>query len=627
MNYYNYLLYYFLSISSIGFSQNLKIIEPELVFVEAGDFRMGCLVENDTTCFSDEKPNIKVTLYDYWIGKYEITNAQFAEFLSEEGNQIEGNKPWYIVDKYALIEATKNGEYVSKKGFENHPVNNINWYGAKAYTLWLSKKTKKIYRLPTEAEWEYAANGGKKSKGYIYSGSNSLEEIAWTYDYALNSKTEWGYKDKVGTFPVGQKKPNELGIYDMTGNLSEWVLDVYDNKYKGGINPTGPKTGAIRIVRGGSWDHTDLESRNTARTRSIPISQFTTNKGFRVVMEKDNYSKIDTAAKKYDFNGVILIKKRGDIIYHKSFGVTDRKQGIPMTNETPFTIMSITKVFTSTIILQLMEEGKIDLNHTIAQYLPDYKGPAGNVVTVHQLLNHTSGIQASETIKSKEGGIPSIYLNEYSTHQLMDEYCSGPLVAEPGTKFYYDNGDYIILGKIIESIENDTYVNVLNRRILTPLKMNNSGLITNSNYEKLNLEKGFPKGYSWDKNAKVFNKDKQVYIQNYFSGAGMYATVTDLAKFSDALFLEKSLLNESSMELLLQTYPEGNQYGYGLWSRFYERGKEIIKVAHRPGRNMGINTMFNYVLDHDISIIMFSNTNKISVDGFTNSIQRQIFEK
>ena len=209
----------------------------------------------------------------------------------------------------------------------------------------------------------------------------------------------------------------------------------------------------------------------------------------------------------------------------------------------------------------------------------------------------------------------------------MHKYCSGPLVYEAGTKFYYDNGDYVILGKIIESIENDTYENVLNRRILRPLKMNNSGLITNSNYQKLNLEKGFPKGYSWDKNAEILHEDEQIYVQNFFSSAGMYATVEDLAKFSDALFLKKSLLNGYSKELLMQTYPEGNEYGYGLWVRFHERGKEIVKVAHRPGKNLGINTVFTYVLDHDVCILIFSNTDKISVDGLASFIQKQIFEK
>lgn len=623
----NLLLCALLFLSFLGLSQDFKKIEPELVFVEGGDFRMGCLVEKDTSCVSDERSADMVTLYDYWIGKYEITNEQYATFLSEVGNQKEGNYPWYVTDKYALIKETKEGKFVTKKGLENHPVNNITWYGARAYTKWLSEKTKKNYRLPTEAEWEYAARGGKKSEGNLYSGSNNLEEIGWTFEYAVGSKVGWGIEDKAGTFPVGQKKPNELGIYDMTGNLSEWVFDVYDYKYQGGINPSGPKTGAQRIVRGGSWDHEDEEARNTARTRATPINEFTTNKGFRVAMEKEYFSRIDTIAQKYDFNGIIHVKKRKSVLFEKSFGFQDLEKKIPMTTETPFTIMSITKLFTSTIILQLMEEGKINLNYTIDQYLPNYRGPAANRVTIHQLLHHTSGIQPSETIKAKDSDIPGIYVNHYNTDELMQVHCSGPLVYDPGTKFYYDNGDYIILGKIIESIEKDTYEKVLHRRILGPLGMTNSGLITNENYEKFNTENRFPKGYTWDKEEELHNADDPVYTQNYYSGGGMYATIQDLARFSDALYLERSLLSEASMERLFQTYPEGNQYGYGLWVRFHDRGKEIIKAAHRPGRNMGINTMFTYVFDHDISILIFTNSDKVSVDGFTAFIQKLILEK
>ncbi len=157
--------------------------------------------------------------------------------------------------------------------------------------------------------------------------------------------------------------------------------------------------------------------------------------------------------------------------------------------------------------------------------------------------------------------------------------------------------------------------------------MNNSGLITNSNYENLKLEMSFPKSYSWDKDAEVLNEDEQVYTQNFFAGGGRYSTTADLAKFSDALFLDKSLLSELSMASLLQTYPDKNQYGYGLWVRFHDRGKQIIKAAHRPGRNMGINTMFTYVFDHDISIIILSNTDRISVDSLSAFIQKQILEQ
>ncbi len=610
----------------LGSTQDLTIPLPKLVFVEGGEFKMGCLVERDTSCFSDEKPALDVVLYDYWIGSYEVTNLEYAAFLSEQGNQKEGNSHWYEMDEYALIKETEDGVFKPKKGFEQHPVNNITWYGATAYTDWLSEKTAKTYRLPTEAEWEFAARGGKQSKGSIYSGGDNLEETSWSFEYAINSKVGWDIEDKAGTFPVGQKKPNELGIYDMTGNLSEWVSDVYDYRYAGGIDPTGPAVGGLRIVRGGSWDHDDVEARNTARTRANPASQFTANKGFRVVMEKDFFSKIETVAKKHDLNGVVLIKKRDAVIYQTSFGVTDLDQGTPMTLETPFPIMSITKIFTSTLILQLLEEGKIDLDQSIGTYLPGYEGPAAQVVTIHQLLHHTSGIQAAEVAMEQDGETPSIYANRYSTDQLLERYCSGPLVAEAGTTFDYSNADYILLGKIIENIEGDTYENVLHRRLLDPLEMHKSGLITDTNFEKLELEKGFPAGYSWDNSSETLSKDAPVYIQNFYASGAMYATLGDLGKFSDALFLHQSLLSEASMKLLLQTFPGGNQYGYGLWVRFKDRGKQIVKLAQRPGQNLGINTMFTYIFDHDIAILAFLNSDKVSIDDMTAFIQKQIIK-
>lgn len=619
-----FLLTCLLILSQAGISQTPEFLEPELVFVAGGDFRLGCLAQNDTACFSDEKPAINVTLYDYWIGKYEITNEQYAIFLTEEGNQVEGNSPWYIMDDYALIKEEKGGKFVSKKGTEKHPVNNITWYGARAYAAWLSRKTNKNYRLPTEAEWEYAARGGQKSKGYQYAGSNSLEEIGWTFEYAIGSKVGWDFEEKAGTFPVGQKKPNELGIYDMTGNLSEWVQDAYDHRYKGGINPSGPATGGYRIVRGGSWDHEDVEARNTSRTRATPINSFHTNKGFRVAMEKDYFSRLEMNAEKYEMNGIVLIKKGDEVIYHKGFGVNDADKGTPMVKETPFTIMSITKTFSAALILQLMEEGKIDLNQTISTYLPNYMGAGADVVTIHQLLNHTSGIQAGEVAKESDGETPSMYANRYSTDQLLEQYCSGPLVSEPGSKFDYSNGDYIILGKIIEQVENDTYEKVLHRRILDPLGMENSGLITDENFETLNLD--FPIGYTWDSDNESLSEDEPVFTQNFYASGAMYSTVTDLAKFSDALFLHSTLLRASSMQQLLQTYPEGNLYGYGLWVRFKERGKQVIKLAQRPGRNLGINTMLCYVFDHDLSIILFLNSDKINIDGLTSFLQKQILE-
>ena len=145
----------------------------------------------------------------------------------------------------------RNGKFYFKGSkyaeYENCPVIEVTGYGAKAYCEW------KGGRLPTEAEWEYAARGGNKSKGYKYPGSNSIDDVAW---YLGNSNGE--------THPVGTKQPNELGIFDLIGNVREWCNDWYDEDYYKNSpknNPQGPSSGRDRVLRGGSWDFDDLYCR------------------------------------------------------------------------------------------------------------------------------------------------------------------------------------------------------------------------------------------------------------------------------------------------------------------------------------------------------------------------------
>ena len=149
----------------------------------------------------------------------------------------------FLNEKCRISE--KSGRFSVESGFEDHAVIYVSWYGARAYCTWLSKKIGKEVRLPTEAEWEYAARGGKKSRGYTYSGSDSIGEVAW---YADNSN------DRVQK--VGGKSPNELGLYDMSGNLWEWCSDWYDGNYYSlspSSNPKGPSSGDLKVLRGGSW--------------------------------------------------------------------------------------------------------------------------------------------------------------------------------------------------------------------------------------------------------------------------------------------------------------------------------------------------------------------------------------
>lgn len=192
----------------------VKGVTFEMVYVRGGTFTMGGTKEQSVECDNDEKPAHNVTLGDYYIGKMEVTQKLWKAVM--------GNRPSFW------------------KG-DDLPVENISWKDAQEFIKKLNQVTGHIFRLPTEAEWEYAARGGDKSKGYKFSGGNYIGNVAWCGD---NSG------DK--THSVGSKSPNELGIYDMSGNVYEWCQDWYGDYVDASQNnPTGPSKGRERVLRGG----------------------------------------------------------------------------------------------------------------------------------------------------------------------------------------------------------------------------------------------------------------------------------------------------------------------------------------------------------------------------------------
>ncbi len=236
----------------------------DMVFVQGGTFVMG---SNES---DDEKPIHKVYVNDYSMDKYEVTNAQFCQFLNEKGNQTEGGVEWLEL-KSEYCKIVKQGvRYVPVSGYDNHPVIMVSWYGANAYAKWAGK------RLPTEAEWEYACRGGSRSAHYEYSGSNNADAVAW---YDNNSGGQ--------THPVGTKQPNELGLYDMSGNVWEWCADWYDSGYYSKSpyeNPTGPASGEFRVLRGGSWNFNEDFLRCSYRFKYDYYPYYSYNYiGFRLV--------------------------------------------------------------------------------------------------------------------------------------------------------------------------------------------------------------------------------------------------------------------------------------------------------------------------------------------------------
>lgn len=244
---------------------DMTILE-NMVLVESGEYMMG-----DKMGEEDEMPRHMVRVKDFYMDKYEVTNAEYARFLSERGLNIGGDTWIEIESEYCQIRK-KGKKFIAKPGYENHPVVKVTWYGAEVYAEWAGK------RLPTEAEWEYAARGGKYSQGFKYSGGDHLDVIAWFNNNALGE-----------TRPVGSKLPNELGIFDMTGNVWEWCQDYYGPEYYKSApkdNPPGVGSGQFRVLRGGSAKGTVVDGslRVANRNRNKP-SWGNYLHGFRCVLD------------------------------------------------------------------------------------------------------------------------------------------------------------------------------------------------------------------------------------------------------------------------------------------------------------------------------------------------------
>lgn len=206
----------------------------EMVRVDGGTYQMGSY-----SGYDNEKPVHAETVGTFYIGKTEVTQRLWSAVMGSNPSNFRG---------------------------ENLPVENVSWVDCQEFVERLSQMTGRIFRLPTEAEWEYAARGGNKSRGYTYSGSNDLYRVAW-------------YGENIGstTHPVAQKLDNELGIYDMSGNVWEWCSDNYSSNY------SSPRNSSLRVVRGGGWSNGTTSCRVAYRHNNAP-SDYYDNLGLRLAL-------------------------------------------------------------------------------------------------------------------------------------------------------------------------------------------------------------------------------------------------------------------------------------------------------------------------------------------------------
>lgn len=218
----------------------------DMIKVEGGTFTMGTTSEQGNDAHYSEKPAHQVTLSDYYIGETEVTQALWQAVMGSNPSLFKGN---------------------------GNPVEKVSWNDCQEFIRKLNSLTGRTFRLPTEAEWEFAARGGNKSKGYKYSGSNIIDNVAW---HANNSYSK--------THAVKTKSPNELGLYDMSGNVLEWCQDWYDSYNSNAqTNPKGPSSGSNRVLRGGSWHNVAMFCRVSIRDYNSPDYRYS-NFGLRLVL-------------------------------------------------------------------------------------------------------------------------------------------------------------------------------------------------------------------------------------------------------------------------------------------------------------------------------------------------------
>lgn len=313
------------------------------------------------------------------------------------------------------------------------------------------------------------------------------------------------------------------------------------------------------------------------------------------------------------FNGSVLVANKGQIIYKKGFGMANMEWEIPNAPDTKHRLGSITKQFTAMLIMQLVAEGKLDLQATVSKYLPDYSKVNGDKITVHQLLIHTSG---TPNYTSFPDFFKKMSRDPYSPTEMVEMFADSTLIFTPGERFAYSNSGYIVLGALIEKATGKSYEEVLQEKILTPLKMNNTGYDHHSTVLKKRAS-GYEMKGSITENAPYLD------MSIPYAAGSMYSTVEDLFLWDQALYTEK-LLPKKYMDMMYEKYVPafGEFYGYG-WSIGHlpigNTKDSVVIIGHSGGIN-GFNTFITRMPKERASVILLNNTGSAPLDNITIAI-------
>ena len=322
---------------------------------------------------------------------------------------------------------------------------------------------------------------------------------------------------------------------------------------------------------------------------------------------QDKAGQIDELLKKYNeygqFNGSALVAENGRVIYKKGLGYANFEWKIPNDVDTKFRLASVTKQFTAAMIMKLVEQGKIKVDGKLTDYLPEYRKETGDRVTIHQLLNHTSGIPS---YTDKPGFFENDSRDPYGVTEFVKKYASGDLEFEPGTKFRYNNSGYFLLGAVIEKVTGKNYADAVKENIFAPLGMVNTGY---DMYSPLIAKRA--SGYA--KTPGGYVNAPYLDMSLPYAAGSLYSTIEDLYLWDQALYGEK-LLTAKSKELMFKPGLEHYGYGLGIDERELSDKSKVPTIGHSGGINGFSTNIIRFVGDKHL-VVLLDNTSQGAYQG------------
>jgi len=322
------------------------------------------------------------------------------------------------------------------------------------------------------------------------------------------------------------------------------------------------------------------------------------------------------------FNGTALIAENGKVIYKKGFGLADRRWNIQNGSDIKYMNGSVSKQFTAMLILQLAEEGKLQLDDKITKYLPDYPKDKGDKITIHHLLCHSTGIP--DISKIYDNFFSEIWMKEHTDEEFIKLFCDLDLDFEPGTQFYYNSAGYFLLGVIIEKVTGEKFSEVLKEKILAPLNMYDSGA-----FDYYSILPRMASGYEfWN-----FRFTNTGFVSpTIHKGAGsMYSTVEDMFKWDRALYAHK-LLSKKYMDMLFHPHMtlRGNAsyaYGWVVGEKSLSGTGEQVGFTEHSGVYNGFYAIITRLTDDNHAIILLTNTSDAIVHSISNEIINILYDR